>query len=213
MKRSSAARPGRPRAFDRDEALRAALAVFRERGYEGATLTDLQEAMGGIAPPSFYAAFGSKEELFKEAVQLYRDTVGAKIAYALVEQATTRAAIEAMLRASVESICRPNEPRGCLLVLGAINCSKANEDVLGYLRDLRRETQQVITRRLKRGVAEGDLPEGVSVLALASFYTTVLHGLSIQAHDGASRASLMAAIDGAMMAWEPLVHGSHAASQ
>ena len=51
---------GRPRTFDREQALRSALEVFWERGYDGATLEELQAAMGGIAPPSFYAAFRSK---------------------------------------------------------------------------------------------------------------------------------------------------------
>ena len=67
---------GRPRTFDRARALRQAMNVFWAAGYEGATLTDLQKAMGGITAPSFYAAFGSKEELFREAVELYSSTLG-----------------------------------------------------------------------------------------------------------------------------------------
>ena len=65
------ARPGRPRGFDRDAAVRQAPHVFWARGYDGATLTELQAAMGGLAAPGFYAAFGSKEELFREAIDLY----------------------------------------------------------------------------------------------------------------------------------------------
>ena len=198
------ARLGRPRNFDRAEALRAALAVFREHGYEGATLADLQAAMGGIAPPSFYSAFGSKEQLFKEAVELYRNTVGAANARPLIECATARAAIEGMLCEAAQSICKPDEPRGCLLVLGALNCSQANAGVYEHLRGMRRVTQQTIAKRLKRGVADGDLPASADVAALASFYTTVLHGLSIQARDGASRTALLAAVNGAMAAWDKL---------
>ena len=72
------ARTGRPRSFDRAEALRQAMTVFWRLGYEGTTLEDLQAAMGGISPPSMYAAFGSKENLFREAVELYATTEGGR---------------------------------------------------------------------------------------------------------------------------------------
>ena len=74
------ARRRSPRGFDREEALRRAMDVFWSLGYEGATLTDLQEAMGGITAPSFYAAFGSKENLFREAVELYIETHASRYA-------------------------------------------------------------------------------------------------------------------------------------
>src|SRR5688500_4521224 len=95
--RDRMAKRGRPRSFDRNEALRRAMHIFWEAGYEGATLLDLQEAMGGITAPSFYAAFGSKEELFREVVELFRETEGAKIAHALAEGATARDSIMALL--------------------------------------------------------------------------------------------------------------------
>jgi len=199
------ARRGRPRSFDREEALRRAMEVFWALGYEGATLADLQTAMGGITAPSFYAAFGSKEELFREAVELYRRTVGTAMMQALTEPATARASIEAMLRAAADSFCSPDNPRGCLIVLGTMNCARASRNVQDHLLAIRLQTPEHIRRRLERGVAERDLPAGVDVAALVSFYTTFLHGLSIQAWDGASRESLMAAVDCAMAAWDRLV--------
>jgi AcrR family transcriptional regulator len=199
------ARLGRPRGFDREEALLRAMEVFWAVGYEGATLTALQEAMGGITAPSFYAAFGSKEELFREAVEFYSRTLGAPMMKALAEEPTARASVEALLQAAVESFCKPGKPRGCMLVLGAMNGTPANKSVQDYLRGLRVRRQEVIRRRLRRGVAEGDLPSGLDAGALASFFTTVVDGLAIQARDGASRKALKFAVRCAMAAWDKVV--------
>ncbi len=179
--------------------------VFWALGYEGATLAALQTAMGGITAPSFYAAFDSKEELFLEAVELHIETEGMAAMRGLTENSTARASIEAMLYAAADSFCQQGKPRGCLLVLGAINCARANRHVQDHLRDLRLMRQKHIRRRLERGVAEGDMPAGVDIVGLVSFYTTVLDGLSIQARDGASRKTLKAAVGCAMAAWDKLV--------
>jgi len=199
------ARRGRPRSFDREVALRRAMEVFWALGYEGATLTGLQEAMGGITAPSFYAAFGSKEDLFREAVELYSKTLGVPMMKALAEEPTARASLEALLQAAVEAFCRPGKPRGCLLVLGAINSMPANKSVRDHLRGLRARRQKVIQERLQRGVAEGELPSGLDLGALASFYTTVVDGLAIQARDGASRKVLKFAVRCAMAAWDTVI--------
>ena len=196
---------GRPRGFDRAEALERAMHVFWSRGYEGATLAELKAAMGGINAPSLYAAFRSKEDLFMEAVELYRRTDGTTTARALAEQPTARTAIEAMLRDAVTAFTTPGKPRGCLIVLGAMNSAADSSNVQDHLKAFRRQTPELIRRRLERGVAESDMPPGCDLAALASFYATVLHGLSIQARDGASRAAMMAAIDCAMAAWSGMV--------
>jgi AcrR family transcriptional regulator len=195
---------GRPRTFDREQALRSALQVFWARGYDGATLEELQAAMGGIAPPSFYAAFGSKDRLFREAVDLYRATMGERIMAALAGP-TAREGIEGVLRAATEQFCGGDGPRGCLVVLGALNCTRANKDAHDHLQALRQQGSEIIRDRIARGVADGDLPAGAPVSEMASFYTTVLHGLAVRARDGASRHTLMAVADAAMGAWDPLV--------
>jgi AcrR family transcriptional regulator len=195
---------GRPRTFDREQALRSAMEVFWARGYDGATLEELQAAMGGIAPPSFYAAFGSKDQLFREAVDLYRTTVGGRILHAL-DATTARDGIGGLLRAATEQFCGGEGPRGCLVVLGALNCTRANKDAHDHLHALRQQGSEIIRNRIVRGVADGDVPAGAPVSEMASFYTPVLHGLAVRARDGASRQALMAAADAAMAAWEPLV--------
>lgn len=198
------ARRGRPRAFDRDAALQSAMELFWAVGYEAATLEDLQAAMGGIAPPSFYAAFGSKERLFREVVELYRATVGRGPAEALEGHSTAREAIEAMLAEAARSFCTPGKPRGCLLVSGAMSCSRGSQGVHDQLLELRRLAPEAIRRRLERGIEDGDLPQDLDLEPIASFYATVLYGLAVRARDGATDESLMAAVRGAMAAWDAL---------
>jgi AcrR family transcriptional regulator len=192
---------GRPRGFDRKQALLRAMEVFWSAGYEGATLNQLQSAMGGIGAPSFYAAFGSKEALFREAVELYSQTLGVPMMEALAHGVTARASIEGLLEAAVEAFSKPGLPRGCMLVLGAMNSAPANRSVQDFLRGLRARRQRAIRQRLRRGVAEHELPSGLDLGALAFFYTTVIDGLALQARDGASRKVLKYAVRCALAAW------------
>lgn len=183
---------GRPRSFDRDTALRRAIEVFWAKGYEGAQLVDLTAAMG-INPPSFYAAFGSKEALFREALDLYLATDGASSMQALETHATARRSILGMLTASAEIALASPGGGGCMLILGLVNGLSENDGLRRHLAGLRRETIDRIRRRLQRGVEDGDLPAGTDVNGLAIFFGTVMQGLSLQARDGASREELLAA--------------------
>ncbi len=198
------AKRGRPAEFDRSEALERAMELFWAHGYEGATLDDLQAVMGNINPPSFYHAFGSKEALFREAVDLYVARVGGPNIRALDESKTARAGVDALLRLTARSLSRPGRAHGCLLVRGATNTAPANKGAQEYLRALRQRPPKIIKARLDRAIAEGELPRDLDSRGIAAFYTTVLHGLGMRAGDGAPQAALMAAVDGAMAAWEPL---------
>jgi AcrR family transcriptional regulator len=204
---------GRPRTFDPDTALRQALDLFWERGYEGTSLNDLAEAMG-IASASIYACFGSKEDLFRKVMMLYGTTSGEPPRRALREQPTACAAIHEMLRATADEITRPDTPHYCMLILAAPTGAVENHAIREFLADLRRDMFTAIKDRLARGVTDGDLTASAAGLdAIARYYTTVVQGLSIQARDGADRGELEAVITCAMAAWDTLTSApSHQAS-
>lgn len=179
------------------------MVVFWQQGYEGTSLSELTTAMG-INSPSLYAAFGSKEALFREAVELYEATEGALAAGAL-DAPTAREAVEGMLRGNVADYADPSTPPGCMIVLAATTGTVGNAGVRDFLAEQRRASEDALRRRLQRGVDDGDLPAGTDVGTLAAFVTTVQQGLSIQARDGASRETLDAVVDHALAVWDAMV--------
>lgn len=189
---------GRPRGFDRDQALERLMQVFWAKGYEGTQLNDLTAAIG-IKPPSFYAAFGSKEAAFREAIDLYIATIGSAQMRALEASATVRDGLRAMLEGSV-AVALSAKPGGCLLILGAVNCLPANEAVRVHLLQARYKTVALVADRLRRGVAEGELPADTDIPRLAAFYHGIMQAISFQARDGATWADLQALIDPALRA-------------
>jgi len=187
---------GRPRRFDRDVALEAAMRVFWRAGYQGASIADLTAAMG-IAAPSLYAAFGDKRALYAEALGLYEDKLGPTLWGRLEAAPTAREGIEAVLNLSAAALTRDDRPNYCMVVLADAGGDGSSDPV----RAGRDSVLQTVTRRLQRAVAEGELPASVDPAALARFYTTVQQGLSIQARDGASAEDLRAVGRHAMAAW------------
>lgn len=196
---------GRPRTFDREKALRAALDIFREHGYEATTLPMLQKAMGGLAPPSFYAAFKSKQDLFFEALQLYVEGFGSRPQRALNAGATARASMEALLNEAIETFDARGEPRGCLVLLSGLTC--ATPAVQARLKPMRERLPTLLEARIRRGIKEGDVPKRADVKGMVAFYTTIVHGIALRARDEATREELRDTVRGAMSAWATFTEG------
>lgn len=191
---------GRPRTFDRDRALLAAMRIFWTQGYEGTSVQDLVGAMG-VNKPSLYATFGCKEEIFREAVELYDRVEGRATSQSLNEAGTAREAVETMLRSNARTYAVDEGPRGCMIVLSSLLGAPENEGVRAFLAQNRLDGETTLKDRLAQGIADGDLAPSADIDQLAAFYTTVLEGLSIQARDGASIEKLNMIIDAAMLAW------------
>lgn len=200
------AKRGRPRTFDRTVALRRAMEVFWRRGYQAASMAELTAAMG-IASPSLYAAFTSKEALFREAVDLYNATEGLAPQQALNGPGGARQCIEAMLRHNARAYTDPASPTGCLVVLAAIGGIPDSDEVSRFLAQCRRRDVDDIRQRVVRGVEDGDLPDTVDPASLARFVAAVQQGMSVQARDGATAAELDRVVDVAMAAWDGAARG------
>jgi len=191
---------GRPREFDRDAALEAAMLLFWRKGFAATSMNDLCDAMG-VRSPSLYAAFDSKEALYLEAFEHYVRTQGSPVWDRLAEGATARAGIENLLIAGTESLPKSRAiPAGCMATLAAVGdewpapitrvAKKGRLEMLGMLRS-----------RLETAVGKGELPASTDIDSLSRFYLSVFQGMAIQAQDGATRAELRGVATAAMAAW------------
>ena len=193
---------GRPRSFDREAALDAAMQVFWEKGYEATSISDLTEVMD-INPPSLYAAFGDKERLFMEAIERYQQARGNSCPYG--DEPTARGAIEKLLTFMATELTETCHPRGCMMMMAAATAANTSPQMQKALAEMRTGSRDRIKDRIKHGIAEGDVPQGTDANALADFYSAVMAGMSLQARDGATRRSLMATVERAMLIFPPPV--------
>ena len=191
---------GRPRAFDRGDALDCAMHLFWQRGYEATSVSDLTVAMG-ITPPSLYAAFGDKKRLFLEAVDRYQNGRGSFAQRALCEEPTAERAMRCLMMGTIDSFFEPGSSKGCMVVLAATNCTTESNDIFEELADRRRLAERLVRDRIAAGREANEFPADTDVDTLAGTIITTLYGISIKARDGASRASLRKVVEQVMSMW------------
>ncbi len=191
--------PGRPREFEREAALRAAMLVFWKRGYEGSSLTELTDAMG-ISKPTLYAAFGDKESLFREAVRAYMGLNAEEYAAAL-QLPTAREVVEACLRLTGGVRDETDVPPGCLLVQGALVGSDGSRKIQDELAVVRNEATKQLEKRFQQAKREGDMPGSWEPGPLAQYVSALSSGLAVQSSGGAAAAVLNKTIDQVMANW------------
>ncbi len=191
---------GRPRGFDRDTALEAAMFLFWRKGFATTSMNDLCDAMG-VGSPSLYAAFGSKEALYLEAVEHYARTQGPPVWDKLAEGATARAGIENLLIAAAYSLPKSRAtPAGCMAVLAAVG-DEWPTAIARVVKKVRLEMLGMLRSRLENAVAKRELPTSTDIDGLSRFYLSVYQGMAIQARDGATQAELRAVAAAAMAPW------------
>lgn len=189
---------GRPRAFDRDAALAAAMRLFWRKGFSATSISDLIEAMG-IGSPSLYAAFGSKEALYAEALGHYVEAHEAIVWKRFFAAETAREAIACFLHDSASGIGQT--ANGCMVTLSAVG-SEGHEELGALVRSARGVTLERLEARLARGVAKGEIAAQVDIRGLARFVQAVQNGMSLLVRDGASSAELDAVAATAMTGFD-----------
>ena len=197
-------RMGRPRTFDRQAAVEQAMFLFWQHGYESTSLSQLKAALGGgISAPSFYAAFGSKEALFREAAQCYLASY-ARVTECLWDDGLTpREAVELALRQSARMQSGAGHPPGCMVALGSMSAPTAEHALVAApLTASRARTRAGFVRCVERAVAAGDLPADTDAGALGAVFDGFLSGVSIMARDGVGHAVFDAAISALMRVWQ-----------
>ena len=195
-------RRGRPRAFDREAALAKATRLFWEKGYEATSISDLTAIMG-IAAPSLYAAFGSKEALFAEALKFYCESNSAFVWENFFAADTAREAVRSFLVDSAAALTGAvaDIPRGCMVTLSSVG-SEGHAGLGELVQSTRAATLERLMTRLGRALEDGEIPPSANLLALARFVQTVQAGMSILARDGASTAELNEVAVIAMLGWD-----------
>lgn len=190
---------GRHREFDVQEVLDAALDVFWQKGYEGASYADLTSATG-VERPGLYSAFGNKESLFKKALERYYDHYLAFFPAAL-ELPTAKEVVECLFFKSLELNTQYPNKTGCLGIQGALACSDSSESVRLTIVEARANGERILRERLERAKEEGDLPDSADCAALASYVCAVLHGMAVQAKAGFTKERLEAVATQALKGW------------
>ncbi|HTV25681.1 MAG TPA: TetR/AcrR family transcriptional regulator, partial [Polyangiaceae bacterium] len=199
---TTAAPRGRPRTFDRESVLACATQLFWAKGYEATSIADLTEAMG-IGSPSLYAAFGSKQELYVEALRHYHARYSGFVWNNFFAAQTAREAVASFLLDSAAALTGEvaDVPRGCMLTLSSVG-SEGHAELGELVRTARAMALTRLEERITRAVADGELPPSTDVHARARFIQTIQSGMSLLARDGARRSELEAVAHRAMLSWD-----------
>ena len=188
MERDAKSRGGRPWSFDREKAVDTAMRLFWRHGYEGVSVGDLTKAIG-IAPPSLYAAFGSKAGLYGETLDRYEENFGS-FDVASVRSATSLAeAVRVLMEGAVAAVTHPDRERGCMISSGMVACHPGHASLARDAAARRDAMRERIAGALQPFAGSG------AVNRLARHLAAVLQGISIQARDGAPPAELLEIVE------------------
>jgi len=181
---------GRPKCFDSETALEAAMLLFWERGFEQTSVDEVAAAME-IHTSSLYCTFGDKESLFLASINHYLSGRGRVFDEAVISGKTAREGFLKLFEVSAHELTRPDQPRGCLLWLALPTCSPKYENLQEEMNRLRHASEALWLQRLQEAIEAKELPKHTDIHVLASYFRTTLAGMSLQARSGATKEQLM----------------------
>lgn len=181
---------GRPREFDRDAALDAAMRLFWRKGYNGTSLQDLLEAMK-ISRGSFYAAFQSKDAVFREALRYYADLMAGELGRKLLKAPTARAFIQEVMAIPVCE-ARNKTANGCLVINTASEFGQRHAEFSEDTRQAMEVFNRLFAQAILRAQHEGSVPRSADSATLGIYLSVSLGSLRTLAKAGASPETIKA---------------------
>jgi AcrR family transcriptional regulator len=191
---------GRPKAFDRDVAVQAAMQVFWDGGYEGSSFDDLATAMR-INPSSFRNTFKTKEALYREATEMYVAQGAAWLAGVLSGEKDVRAAFSRLFTEAAARYTSADHPLGCMISVAGTHFPQGLSALSEMLTTYRFGAEKAMVERLKQGQHDKQLPPDANIHAIAAFFHALFRGMAVQARDGVSRDRLLEIVAVAMSAF------------
>ncbi|WP_299661251.1 TetR/AcrR family transcriptional regulator [uncultured Psychromonas sp.] len=189
------ARTGRPRQFNREQAIKSAMDLFWQKGYESTSLAELRKVVGNISSASFYAAFGSKQALYSECLALYTSTCNETFSDLENETIPAKDAIKNMLLKNVHMQTSAKQPSGCMIVLSGLNCGDENKEVEQMALSVRNDIRKSLVKCIERGTARNEWRQEMPIEQFMLILDTFINGISIQSRDGIAREKLLEACE------------------
>lgn len=189
MKKDQKRSRGRPLSFDREQVLDAAVQVFWEKGYEGASIDDLTKAMS-INPPSLYGKFGNKHQLFMEAIDRYVQTITSTQIVPLMEAGDIRQAISGYLAEVIRCVASSDWPAGCMIVSVATEVSERDKIVCSKVSGLLEDAEELIANRISEATQHGISVQVDDPRKLARMVVAIGQSLATRARTGATKEDL-----------------------
>jgi len=196
---------GRQRSFDKESALEKAMLVFWKNGYMGTSLTDLTDAMG-INKPSLYAAFGNKEALFNQTIELYLAKYGlVHSAYLVTSGLSLKERIRNYFLSIIAMLTDANLPKGCLICLCTSEAAGSRLPAIPaeYIMKINQQTVSYLTDFFEKEKLVNSFISELGSVVIANYILTLLFGLAVAARNGSNKADLLDVIDLSISMFDP----------
>lgn len=180
-----------------DEALDGAQLVFRERGYDGASLSQLSTAMK-LTAGSIYKAFSDKRAIFLAAFNRYTEKRNGELQRLIDAETTGRAKLQAMLTFYAESAHGIEGRRGCLVAGSAVELATFDKDIADRVTAAVQRSETLLRKLIRLGQADGSVSPAIDVDASALALLCFLQGLRVVGKTGRTRSDVTAAVNRAL---------------
>lgn len=168
---------GPEKKFDPDIALARAMEVFWERGYEAASLSELQTRMG-IGRKSLYDTFGNKRALFLKALAYYSQTVVGSLRDRLEASGSPLANLQAVLEQMQCTHALPGS-KGCMLGTNIADFNTDDEEVAALLRGYLAQVEFIYAKTIERAQSAGELERAIAPQDLARMLLCLTQGMAL----------------------------------